>query len=268
MTDSEKTTATIEGPAWSAGASGWVEHWAQFAAPAREAVARAAGIEAGASVLDVGCGSGEFCELAAARGAQVSGIDAAARLVEVARRRLPEADLRVGPIERLPWRDESFDLVTGFNAFQFAADFVAALTEAGRVTRRGGRVAICNWGRIEDRQVHAISAPLREVEPPSPPGVPPYGPPPIGEPGVLEDLARRAALAPDRADEVEVPYEFPDRPTLERALLAFAPILRIGPDVAERVVRTTVETDAEPFRRSDGSYRFENRFRYLIAVVP
>jgi 2-polyprenyl-3-methyl-5-hydroxy-6-metoxy-1,4-benzoquinol methylase len=74
MTGSEKTTAAIEGPAWSAGASGWVEHWAQFAAPAREAVARAAGIEAGASVLDVGCGSGEFCEFAAARGAQVSGI--------------------------------------------------------------------------------------------------------------------------------------------------------------------------------------------------
>jgi SAM-dependent methyltransferase len=114
MTGSEKTTAAIEGPAWSAGPSGWVEHWARFAARAREAVGRAAGIEAGASVLDVGCGSGEFCELAAARGAQVSGIDAAAGLVEVARRRLPEADLRVGPIERLPWRDESFDLVTTF----------------------------------------------------------------------------------------------------------------------------------------------------------
>jgi SAM-dependent methyltransferase len=148
---------------------------------------------------------------------------------EIARRRLPEADLRVGPIERLPWRDESFDLVTGFNAFQFAADFVAALTEAARVTRRGGRVAICNWGRIEDCDVHAISAPLREVEPPPRPGVPPYDPPPIGEPGVLEDLARRAGLAPECADEVEVPYEFPDGATLERALLAFAPIYRIEP---------------------------------------
>jgi hypothetical protein len=79
MTGSEKTTAAIEGPAWSAGAPGWVEHWAGFAAPAREAVARAAGIGAGASVLDA------------------------------------------------------------------------------RVTRRGGRVAICNWGRIEDRDVHPVA---------------------------------------------------------------------------------------------------------------
>jgi hypothetical protein len=129
-------------------------------------------------------------------------------------------------------------------------------------------VAICNWGRIEDRQVHAIFAPLREVEPPPPQGTSRYEPPPIGEPGMLEDLPRRAGLAPERADEVQVPYEFPDRATLERALLDFAPILRIGPEVAERVVRATVEADAEPFRRSDGSYRFESRFRCLSAVVP
>jgi ubiquinone/menaquinone biosynthesis C-methylase UbiE len=148
MTCSQQTTAPSEGPAWSAAAPGWVEHWAGFAAPAREAVARAAGIVAGSSVLDVGCGSGEFCELAASRGARVSGIDAAAELVEFARRRVPEGDLRVGPIEQLPWANESFDLVTGFNAFQFAADFVAALAEARRVTRSGGRVATCNWGRV------------------------------------------------------------------------------------------------------------------------
>jgi SAM-dependent methyltransferase len=230
--------------------------------PAREAVARAAGIEAGASVLDVGCGSGEFCELAAARGARVSGTDAAAGLVEFARRRLPEADLRVGPIEQLPWPDDNFDLVVGFNAFQFAADFVAALAEAGRVTRSGGRVAICNWGRVEDRDVHAIFEPLSELKPPRP-----RDSPALGEPGVLEDLTRQAGLTPERADEVEVPYEFPDRPTLERALLAIAPVYGITPELAERVLGRTVDAPAQPYRRSDGSYRFENRFRHLIAVA-
>ena len=39
-------------------------------------------------------------------------------------------------------------------------------------------------------------------------------------------------------------------------------------DSSPRVVRTTFEADAEPFRRTDGSYRLDNRFRYLIAVVP
>jgi SAM-dependent methyltransferase len=199
MTASEQTTAAAEGPAWSAGASGWVEYWAGFAAPAREALARAAGIEAGASVLDVGCGSGEFCELAAARGARVSGIDAAEGMVEFARRKLPGADLRVGPIEELPWPEDSFD--------------------------------------------------------------------PLGEPGVLEDLARKAGLTPERADEVEVPFAFSDQPTLEHALRAIAPVYGIAPPLAEPVVRRTVEAAAKPYRRPDGSYRFENRFRYLIAVA-
>src|SRR5262245_45281475 len=137
MTAAAQSTAAFEGPAWSAGAAGWVEHWAGFAAPAREAVAEAAGIGPGVCVLDVGCGSGELCALAALRGATVSGIDAAAELVEVARRRVPAADLRLGAIEQLPWPDGCFDLVTAFNALQFAADYVAALAEARRVTRDG-----------------------------------------------------------------------------------------------------------------------------------
>jgi SAM-dependent methyltransferase len=115
-----------------------------------------------------------------------------------------------GRDSRLPL--DSFDVVTAFNAFQFSADFAAALAEAARVTRSGGRVAVCNWGRVSD-------------------------------------------------------YEFPGRATLERALTAIAPACGVAAEVAERVARKTVEIAAEPFRRPDGSYRFENRFRYLIAVA-
>jgi SAM-dependent methyltransferase len=262
MSASERTTATTEGSAWSAAAHGWAAHWAAFGAPAREAVALAAGIEADTSLLDLGCGSGEFCARAAAYGARVCGIDAAEGLVEIARQRVPNADLRVGAIERLPWPDDSFDVVTGFNVFQFAADFVAALAEARRVTRRGGRVAICNWGRAEDCEVHAISELLADRK-----SSVPREAPVVGEPGVLEELARRAGLNPKRAEELAVPYEFPDRSTLERALFAIAPVYEVGPEAAERVVRQTVEGPAERFRRSDGSYRFDNRWRYLIAVA-
>jgi hypothetical protein len=83
---------------------------------------------------------------------------------------------------------------------------------------------------------------------------------------VLEALTRQAGLTPERAGDVEGPYAFPDRATLERELLAIAPVDGVGPQVAREVIRNTVETATEPFRRADGSYRFENRFRYLIAV--
>lgn len=249
-----------EGPTWSAAARGWADHWAPLGAPAREAVLGAVDVDG--SLLDIGCGSGELCALAAERGARVSGMDVAAELVEIARQRVPEADLRVGPAERLPWPDDSFDVVTAINVLQFTADFLTALTEAGRVTRPGGRVAVCNWGRPGDQQVHEIFEPLAELEPSGPRDAPD-----VGEPGVLEDLARQAGLTPERAEEVAVPYSFPDWAGLERALLGLAPAYRIDGATAARVIREAVEQRAERFRRPDGSYRFDNRWRFMIAVA-
>ena len=235
-----ETSAATEGPDWSSRAAAWVEHWARLAAPARRAVADAAGIGPGMRVLDVGCGSGEFCALAADRGAAVSGIDAAEGMIAFARRRLPEADLRVGPMERLPWPDGAFDVVTGFNAFQFAASFAAALGEARRVTRSGGVVAICGWGALADRGLAVVYGALSESAPSEPE---PY------------ELAS-AGLEPLVAGEVDVPYESPDLATLERAIVEGAGF---------EASREAIEAAAAPFRRPDGSYRFENRFRYAIA---
>jgi SAM-dependent methyltransferase len=256
------STSTTEGPSWNAAAQGWAAHWAAFGAPAREAVAHAAGIGPGTSLLDLGCGSGEFCALAAARGSSVSGIDVADGLVEIARQKLPEADLRVGAVERLPWPDDRFDVVTAFNVLQFAADFLAALTEARRVTRPGGRVAVCNWGRLGDQQVQTIFEPLAELKPQGPRDAQN-----VGEPGVLEGLARKAGLTPERVEEIEVPYSFPDWAGLERALLGLAPAYRIDDATAARVIRETVDGRAERFRRPDGSYWFDNRWRFMIAAA-
>ena len=163
------TTAGTEGPEWSARAAGWAEQWGAFAAPAREALAEAAGIGPGTRVLDIGCGSGELCALAAGRGAEVAGIDAAEGMIEIARRRVPGADLRVGPMEQLPWEDGAFDVATAVNALQFAADYVGALAEAARVVRPGGVVAICNWGPLEHRDLFAVMACCATVRrPPGP----------------------------------------------------------------------------------------------------
>ena len=250
------STAGTEGPEWSARAEGWAEVWAGMADPARRAIAEAARIGPGMRVLDIACGSGELCALAAEQGAEVAGIDAAEGMIEIARRRLPEADLRVGPMETLPWPDDAFDLVTAVNALQFAADFGVALAEAARVVRRGGSVAICNWGRTEDRELLGVMRALREG-----PGA---AGPTIGDPGELERRARGAGLEPVRAGEVDVPFEAPDLEALQRAFLIDSvggALERLG----EAEVRRRVAEAAAPFRRRDGSYRFENRFRWVVA---
>src|SRR5262245_23005650 len=129
--------------------------------PAWDAVAAATGIRAGTDLLDVGCGTGGFCELAAARGAVVRGLDGLADRLADARRRVPTGDFRLGLMEHLPWPAHSFDVVTGFNAFQYALDLDVALTEACRVARPGGRVAICKYGRPADNEFFAFLVALR-----------------------------------------------------------------------------------------------------------
>ena len=72
-----------------------------------------------------------------------SGWSASEELVALSRERIPVADVRVGEMEALPYEDDAFDLVTGFNSFFFADDFAGALRgrtrgEAGRPGRDPG----------------------------------------------------------------------------------------------------------------------------------
>jgi ubiquinone/menaquinone biosynthesis C-methylase UbiE len=138
--------------------------------PAYEAVFDTAGVGPERRLLDVGCRPGLAAQVAAQRGARVAGLDAAEASLAIARERTPEGDFLAGEMEELPWPDDTFDVVTGFNAFQFAADPVNALREARRVARSGGRVAMLVWGRQEDCEIAATVRAVGKLLPPPPTG--------------------------------------------------------------------------------------------------
>jgi SAM-dependent methyltransferase len=92
---------------------------------------------------------GDFAASPPTGAAHISGLDATATFIQIARERIPAGDFRVGDIEHLPWPDNSFDVITGFNSFIFAADITDALREARRVARPGANVAITVFGRPE-----------------------------------------------------------------------------------------------------------------------
>ena len=106
-------------------------------------------IPAGASVLDVACGSGAFALLAARQGAEVSGIDLADNLIERARARAKEEGLAIrfeqGDVEALPFEDDSFDYVVSLIGAMFAPRPELVVSEMLRVCKPQGVVAMANW---------------------------------------------------------------------------------------------------------------------------
>src|SRR5881296_3940730 len=90
------------GPLWGARPADWALSEDQQLPNYEDALARV-GLEPGGLVLDVGCGVGTFLRLVAERGGRPYGIDASEALLDVARSRLPDADLRHGDMEALPY---------------------------------------------------------------------------------------------------------------------------------------------------------------------
>jgi SAM-dependent methyltransferase len=106
-----------------------------------------AGIEPAARVLDVGCGTGMLTRALAERvgAANVAAVDPSEPFVEAAAARVPDADVRVGRAEALPFDDQSFDAVLSQLVLNFVPDAAQAMAEMRRVTRHAGTVAGCVW---------------------------------------------------------------------------------------------------------------------------
>jgi SAM-dependent methyltransferase len=258
-------SAEVQGVLWGAAAQDWSELVEPLSTPLFEAVLAAVGASDGARLLDVGCGSGLALQLARERGAIVSGLDAAVGLLAIARARVPDADIRQGDLEDLPFDRGAFDAVTAFNSVQYAGDRVTAVRELARVARTGAPVAITTWGAPARCETRTVLAALGALLPPPPPGS--GGPFALSEPGKLEELAASAGLTPKHTDEVLVPFVFPDIDTAVRGHLSAGPARRAievaGRDAVGEAIRGALEATV----RSDGTSRQDNVFRYIVATA-
>jgi ubiquinone/menaquinone biosynthesis C-methylase UbiE len=95
----------------------------------------------GLAVLDVGCGSGRFSQLAAARGARVTSLDIGVRLLQQTRARAGSRAVAADAC-MIPLASNSFDLVISSECIEHTLDPLRALREIHRVTRPGGRLLV------------------------------------------------------------------------------------------------------------------------------
>lgn len=247
---------------WGTDPEGWSEVAEPLNTPLFAAMLDATGVGTGTRLLDLGCGSGLALALATARGAVVSGLDVSPGLLGRAALRVPSADLRLGDLQSPPYADGSFDVVLGVNSFQFAADPVAALTEAARVTRPGGAVAASLFAepeRCESTAIHlAMSALSPQVRQSA------HQPYALSAPGGLEAAMTAAGLVVEGSTEVPVDWAYADADAAVRGLLSSGGGARASQDVGRAATEAAVRGALVPFTAADGRVVMHNVFRYVV----
>lgn len=248
---------------WSRAARDWSERAEVLMHALYGTVLDRLGVGQDVSMLDVGCGAGVAAAIAASRGTRVSGLDATPALIAFARMRAPAARFQVGDMERLPYPDDTFDVVTSFNAFQYAADPLNAVVEARRVARAGGRVAMVTWGRPERVDMAAVMRAVGGLLPPPPAGTP--GPFALSEPGALAGLATRAGLQPREEGSHLDHWVFGSLADAVRTTTSAGVMTPAMELVGEDRVKAAVGDALAPFQTTSGTVELRNEFVFLIA---
>jgi len=256
------TAVERQGALWGAHATDWAEVQQPTVRPAFYAVLDALGPWRGRTLLDIGCGAGDFLGLAGELGATVTGLDASAALIDIARTRCPAGTFRVGDMQHLPLRDDGFDVVTAFNSLHFAKDPAPTVAEMIRVTRPGGTVVVATWGPPCECDAIVYLLDLGSLMPPGSQTA--LDPTDLNAP---RSLLAQAGLIPSAWHEVHCPWEYPDLDTALRGLLSTGPAAQAVHHSGLDLVADTVTASIAPYRQDDGSYLLSNSCYYLTAIT-
>ena len=267
--DRRDAVATPDGHDWETAGAAWghrARDWAclfeHYAIETILSIFDGVGARAGTSLLDIACGSGLAVRLADARGVRTAGIDAAASLVDIARARTPDADLRVGTMFELPWEDETFDAVTAINGIWGGCE--AALDEAHRVLEPGGRIGVSFWGDHKPLDLRTCFAAFARNSPADHlAGMKRTND--IARPGVAEGMLEAAGFEIVDRDHRLTVLEWPDDETAWRAISSVGPAVPALEHVGVDVLRPLVLESLARCRDEYGIYRFVNRQEFVIA---
>lgn len=261
-TDGKPKTGAENGPLWGTRAHDWARYQEGQLRPVYETVMTRCAVGPGTHYLDAGCGAGLAAQIAAERGARVSGFDAAEGMLAIARNRVPHGDFRLADLEESPFAADTFDVVTGFNSFQFAANPGAALAQAKRVAKPGGTVVVMTWSTPDGMEAASIARSVRHLLPPEPHRPGPFS---LSDESTLRAFASDAGLEPTDVVDVDCPWSYPDLDAALRALASAGVSTRAIQLSGEEAVHQAHREALAPFRRPDGSYRIGASFRCLFA---
>jgi SAM-dependent methyltransferase/adenylate kinase family enzyme len=238
-------------------------------------VADAAGIRAGDRVLDVACGTGVVTREALRRvgpGGRVTGIDASAGMLAVAREQGGEIAWQEGRAESLPFPDASFDAVVSQFGLMFFGDRAGAVAGMRRVLRPGGRLAVAVWSSIEAIPAFAAELALFERQAGSAAADALRAPFVLGDAAALDALFATAGLASPAIETHTTTARFSSvRTLIEADLRGWLPIMGVHLDDAaiERTLEAADEALAPHVSREpDGAVAFPTSAHVVRWVRP
>jgi ubiquinone/menaquinone biosynthesis C-methylase UbiE len=145
----------------------WDETIAEKDAKKLERMARRLNLQSGATVLDVGTGTGVFLPFllrVVGRSGRIVALDFAERMLRKARAKGFDRDIAYlqAEVSHIPVRPESFDAIVCYSSFPHFPDKVKALGELRRVIKNGGKLLICHTS--SRTQINAIHRQILAVE--------------------------------------------------------------------------------------------------------
>jgi ubiquinone/menaquinone biosynthesis C-methylase UbiE len=141
----DKSLREIEHTAWSQRAESYDAIFASISSQAIRDILDSLGVIEGKRHLDVACGTGHLVAAASQRGAASEGVDFAEPMIDAAQATYPRLAFKVADATQLPYEDHSFDAMTCAFGLSHMEEPQAAVNEAFRVLKPGGRFAFTLW---------------------------------------------------------------------------------------------------------------------------
>jgi ubiquinone/menaquinone biosynthesis C-methylase UbiE len=253
----------IQGKLWGQRAEDWANIQEQTGMAGYNYVINYLKPTAADKLLDVGCGSGLFSDLVSLTGAKVAGVDASEQLIDRATKRNPFIRFVSGEMEELPFDENTFTIVCGFNSFQYAANIKNALIEAHRVLQPGGKLATMIWGDKQDCEAATYLDAVASLLPPPAPGAP--GPFALTENRLLEGTLQQAGFKILQVEDVASVWDYASVETAMKGLLATGPVAKAIAHSGFDKVYQTVSQAILPYTQANGHVVYHNKFRIAIS---
>lgn len=111
---------------------------------------KAVGNIKGKKLLDVGCGAGVHAKIYSKKGAKVYGLDISKTMIDMAKIKCPNVEFKVGSILNLPYKSNTFDIVTVSLAIHYVKDIGKVMKELNRVLKSHGLLFFSTGSQIGD----------------------------------------------------------------------------------------------------------------------